>query len=282
MRISTTFWRTSMSLASSRRSPAEGARPLVGLVAPRRGLPAAALLLALILAGGVTTAARAQSVPDSRLALDFGGGFRATTSSFTQSITFEQYSEPGSLTSSYLIGRRPVADAGIMVRLWRHLAVGIAATYLHDSETAQVNALVPNPLVFAQPRQISAPVAVSHVDLAGHFQAAYWAQLTPHLEISISGGPSIFRVTQYFVSDVAYSQTFPYTTATFEGASVVRERKAVTGGNIAAQAGWRLARHLSVVAEARFARASVTFTGASAQSIIVGGLDMGGGIRLRF
>lgn len=282
MRISTASSGTSILLASSKRASADGTRPLVASVAPRSGLSAASVLLGLILAGAVATAARAQNVPDSRLALDFGGGYRVTTSSFTQSITFEQYSETGSLTTSYVIARRPVADAGIMVRLWRQLAVGTVATYLHDSETAHVNALIPNPLVFDQPRQISGPVAVSHTDLAVHFQAAYWMQPTRRLEISIAGGPSTFRVTQYFVSDVAYSQTFPYTTATFEGASVVRERKTVLGGNIGAQVGWRLARHFSVTAGTRFARASATFAGTSAQSIAVGGLDMGGGIRLRF
>jgi hypothetical protein len=241
-----------------------------------------AALAALTLAEGMSTTALAQTTPDSRLALDLGGGYQTNTTGFSQTVTFEQYAETGSLTSTYTIGRRPVADAGLTVRVWRAFGVGISGSYFHDPGSAQVNALVPNPLVFGQPRQVSGPAAVSHTEIGTHVQAVYWRQLSPRLEIVILGGPSVFRVDQDFVSDVTYTQTYPYDTATYQGASVIRQRKTVTGGNIGGEVGWRVARHLGLAAAVRYSHATAEFPGTSAQAIAIGGPQVGGGVRLLF
>jgi hypothetical protein len=247
----------------------------------RRGVAIVAALLGLIFTAGTSTPAHAQSVPDSRVAVDFGGGAQVTTSSFSQFVTFEQYAETGSLTAGYDVGRRPFVELGGTVRLWRHIGAGIAGTYLHDPGSAQVVAQVPNPLVFGQPREINGSVAVAHTEVGLHFQAVYWMQHSERLEIMISGGPSVFHVTQDFVSGVDYTQTFPYTTAAFQDASVVRERKTVVGGTVAGQAGWQMARHFSLVAGIRFTRASASFPDTSASAVAVGGLQISGGVRWR-
>jgi hypothetical protein len=249
---------------------------------PRSGLGRVSLTVAVLVSVTLSATVRAQGTPDSRAAVDLGGGYQATSTGFSQTITFEQYSESGSLSSTYTVGRRPVVDAGLIVRVWRSIGVGISGSYFHDSGSAQVNALVPNPFVFGQPRQVSGQAGVSHTETGAHFQAAYWVQPSPRLEIIASGGPSVFRVDQDFVSDVTYTQIYPYDTATYQGASVVRQRKTVTGGNISAEVGWRVARHLGVAAAVRFSRATAGFPGTSAQSLVIGGLRVGGGVRLLF
>jgi hypothetical protein len=243
----------------------------------------AAALVALTLAEGMSTTALAQGTPpDSRVALDLTAGYQTIATSFSQTVTFEQYSESGSLTSTYTVGRRPVVDAGLIVRVWRSVGVGISGSYFHDSGSAQVNALVPNPLVFGQPRQVNGPAGAAHTEAGVHFQAAYWVQPSQRLEIVVSGGPSVFRVDQDFVSDVTYTQAYPYDVATFQGASVIRQRKTETGVNIGGEVGWRVARHLGLAAAMRFSRATAEFPGTSAQSMVIGGLHVGAGIRLPF
>jgi hypothetical protein len=241
-----------------------------------------AALAAMGVADGSASTALAQGTPDSRVAVSVVAGFEATAPTFSQSITFEQYSEPGSLTTSYTRQRGPVADIGATVRVWRNFGVGVSGSHSHDSGTAQVHALVPHPFVFNHPREVNGPADVTAIESAVHVQAAYWAQLSPRLDIVVSGGPSFFHVEQDFVSDVAFTETDPYDTAAFQGATVERKQRSVTGGNIGGEVGWRLATHIGLAGAVRYSRATADFPDTSATPVRVGGLHLGGGVRLLF
>jgi hypothetical protein len=225
-----------------------------------------AALAALTWAQGMSTTALAQSVPDSRVALHLDGGYKTNVTRFSQTVTFEQYSETGSLTSTYTVRRGPVVDAGLTVRVWRTFGVGVSGSYF----------------VFGQPRQVNGQASVPHTEIGMHFQAAYWARPSQRLEVVITGGPSLFRVDQDFVSDVTFAETSPYDTATYQGASAIRQRKTVSGGNIGGEVGWRVARRLGLVAAVHFSHATAQFPGSSAQAVVIGGLHIGGGVRLLF
>ena len=248
----------------------------------RQLLRICAAFAAIALADGSGTTVLAQGTPDSRVAVSIIGGYQVTESTFSQSVTFEQYSEPGSLTTTYTHERRPVADIGATVRVWRNFGVGVSGSHSDDSGTAQVHALVPHPFVFNQPREVNGLADVTFTETVLHVQAAYWAQLTPRLDIVVSGGPSFFRVEQDFVSDVAFSETDPFNTATFEGATVERKQRSVTGANIGGEVGWRLARHFGLAGAVRYSRATADFPDTSATPVRVGGLHLGGGVRLLF
>jgi hypothetical protein len=239
-------------------------------------------LMGVAFGAAMATPVVAQGTPESRVAVSLTGGYQTNATTFSQTVAFEQYSEPGSVTSTYTVRRRPVGDVGVTVRVWRNLGIGISGSSLRDSGSAQVSALIPNPFVFGQLRPVNGPADVSHRELDLHFQAAYWARLSDRLEIIISGGPSRFRVDQDFVSDVAFSETDPFDTATYEGASVVRQRQTVMGANIGGEAGWRIARHLALAGAVRFSRAKADFPGTSAEGVVVGGLHVGGGVHLLF
>ena len=219
----------------------------------RYGLRRALMMMALFAASaaGATPVLAQGTAPDSRVAIDLTGGYQTSRATFTQTVSFEEYSETGSLTVNYATNGRPIAQAGVIARVWRNLGFGVAASSFSDSGTAQISALVPNPLVTGQPRQVNGPASVLHEEVVTQLQAVYWTQLTPRIELTVSGGPSIFRVDQDFVSDVSYTQTFPYTTATYQGATTVRQRQTVTGGSVSGDVGWRLARHLSLAGVAR-------------------------------
>lgn len=241
-------------------------------------LCAAAAVASVISAG----TASAQRVPPERVAVTITGGSVKPATSFTQTVTFEAYSEEGSLNAAYTAASRPSIDGGLTVRVWHGFAVGVAGEYFTDAGTAQVTASIPNPLVANQPRQINGPANVTHTETAAHLQAAYWFRANRRLTMIVEGGPSFFQVSQDFVSDVTYTQTFPYTTATFQGASTIREKKSATGFNIAGEAGWRVWGHLSVVGAARFSHATARFTDALAQPLTLGGLHVGAGVRFMF
>jgi hypothetical protein len=230
----------------------------------------------------VAGTASAQNIPRERGAVTVSGGSMNSAASFTQNETFEQYSEEGTVTAAYSAPSRPSFDGGVTVRVWRALAVGIAGGYFRDSGVAQVNASVPNPLVAASPRPISGPANVTHTESAVHVQAAYWLRASPRVTAIVEGGPSFFHVSQDFVSDVTYTQSFPYTTATFEGASTIRKKQTATGYNVGGDVGWRVWGYLSVVGAVRYSHATASFADALAQPMTLGGLYVGAGIRLMF
>jgi hypothetical protein len=249
---------------------------------PRGAAGIAVSAFALVAAGGWWTPVFAQRTPDSRVAVSVGAAAQLTATSFSQSITFEQYSEAGSLSAAYSFRPNPVVDAGVTVRVWGRLGIGVSGSYAAESATAQVNASVPNPLVFGQPRQVDGPAGVSHTELGVHIQAVYWVEPTPRTEIVVSGGPSVFHVNQDFVSDVTYTQSYPYTIATYQGAAVIRERQTVNGANIGGEVGWKLAPHVNLSAGLRFTHATANFSDTNATSVAIGGLHVGGGVRFLF
>src|SRR5262245_4019647 len=144
------------------------------------------LLLGVVGAGRV---AAAEPAVGGRLSATIAGGVLATTSSYSQSITFEQYSEPGTLTSTFSAAHRPVVDAGVAYQLVRGFTVGVGLSALHDPGPAQVSALVPNPLEFSRPRKVSGPASAAHTELGIHFQAGYCLGVGPKMQLYVSGGP---------------------------------------------------------------------------------------------
>jgi len=226
--------------------------------------------------------ASGQSIPPEHVAVTVTGGFVKPAASFTQNVTFEQYSEEGTLSATYNAPSRPSVDGGFTVRVWHALAVGVAAGYFRDSGVAQVTASVPHPILANQPRQISGPAHATHTETAVYVQAAYWLKVSPRVTVIFEGGPSFFHVSQDFVSDVTYTQSFPYTTATFQGATTVRKKQSATGYNVGGEGGWRVWRQLSVVGAVRYSHATANFTDALAQPMKLGGLHVGAGIRLMF
>ena len=209
-------------------------------------------------------------------------GYEVSSNSFSQSITFEAFSEDGSLTTDYKSRRAPVIDGGLAVRVWHHVAVGVAGSYVSGTSPAQITARIPHPFVINQPRIASGTADVQHREVALHIQAQYWIQGTGRVHAVIFAGPSVNRADQDFGSDVTYTQSPPYDVATYTGSTVIRERATAVGVNAGAEVGWRLARHLDAAVLARYARATADFTSAGVSKVGVGGLHVGGGIRVVF
>jgi len=241
----------------------------------------AIFVLALI---GLSSAAFAEETPDSRIRIALNMFVQTSTTTVSQTVAFEKFSEEGSRTANYEIGRRPVIDIGGTVRLKRGFGAGVSLSYFHDPGSAQVSALIPHPFFFNRLRPVSGEAGVSHGELGIHLQAVYWIQRSKRMDIVVSGGPSIIRANQGFVTDVVFSQTPPYDTATFRGASVSRLNKTATGGNVGVEVGWRLSRHFAVAASSRFSRATAEFsiTDTPPVAVHVGGFQAGGGLRLLF
>jgi hypothetical protein len=162
------------------------------------------------------------------------------------------------------------------------LGVGITGSFLSGSRPAQITGRIPHPLIENQLRPIDGTTPVHHGETGVHFGAIYWMRPSNKVDLTVSAGPSIMRVEQDFVTDVTYTQTFPYDTASFQDAMVARERETAVGAHVGAEVGWRLLRQVGVAVVGQYTTAHVTFTDPGVPAFTTGGFHIGGGVRLLF
>jgi hypothetical protein len=238
----------------------------------------AAALLAL--AGART--AYAQGTPHEHVAVTVGAGYQVSANTFSETVTFEAFAEDGSIKTDYSVKQRPRLDAGVVVRVWRGFGVGVAGSSLSGTNPAQITGSIPHPINANQPRTLTGTAVVTHNESTIHLQAVYWFQPTRRLDVMVSGGPSRLRVEQDFVSDVSYTQTFPYDSVTFQSATLTRESKTVLGGNAGIAVGVRVLQHLSVAGLVRYSSAHVAFPDTGVPAFTIGGVQTAGGIQILF
>jgi Outer membrane protein beta-barrel domain len=239
---------------------------------------AAAALLALASA----PTASAQGTPRERVAVTVGASYQVSATTFSDTATFEAFAETGSIKTDYSVGQHPGFDAGVVVRLWRGLGVGVAGSSQSGTSAAQITGSIPHPITANQPRTLTGTADVTDSQSAIHLQAVYWFQPSRRLDVMISGGPSRLRVEQDFVSDVNYTQTFPYDSVTFQSATLTRESKTAHGANAGVTVGVRVLRHISVAGLVRYSSARVSFPDTGLSTFTIGGLQTGGGVQLTF
>jgi hypothetical protein len=245
-------------------------------------LPVACRITAFLILLAWSVPVRAQGTPAEHVAITIGVSGQVTSTTFTQSISFEAYAETGTIDTTYSISQHARFTAGGVVRVWRGLGVGVSGTTMSATDPAQISGQIPHPINANSPRALSGTADTFHHQSAIHLQAVYWFQPAPRIDVLVGGGPSFMRVEQDFVSDVSYSQTFPYDTVTFQSATLTREQKSVTGFNVGGEVGFRLVGSIGVGALARYSRATASFPDTGASSVKLGGFEIGGGLHLTF
>jgi hypothetical protein len=120
-----------------------------------------------------------------------------------------------------------------------------------------IAATIPHPFFSNTPRSIEgAATGLKRNELAAHLLAVYRIS-DGRVDVALSSGPSFFSVKQGLVTDVSYSESYPYDTAAFTTASFTTVSRSAVGFNVGADVGVRLIRHVGVGALVRFSRASL-------------------------
>jgi hypothetical protein len=228
-------------------------------------------------------AASAQWSDRVRVSINAGAQLSSTT--FTSTTSFPLYLETSTITTSYTVPKGKLFDGGFLYRVRGGFGVGAALSSYGGERDAAISGSFPHPFFFNSPRSLTATVAnLERSELAAHIQAAY-VIASSRFDVAISGGPSIFRVSQDLVSNVVLAETYPYDTVAFTSATVVKGERTSVGFNVGADVGYKLSRNFGVGGLVRFSRAtpSLPLAGsASDVSVDAGGLQIGGGVRLYF
>ena len=264
---------------------------------PRTGRSTAARrLIAVAIAVAGAAPVSAQQAP--RMFISVNGGLQASTRDFSQDVVFPEtgrlYREVLSLAaaeerarfeSSHRFRTGMLFDVGAGVDLVRNFGFGIGVSRFRAHEPASVSAQVPHPLFFDRNRSISGtstPLARSETAL--HLQARATVPAGESVRVTVFGGPTLFNVAQQLVSDVRFTQEYPYDTARYSSADVRREFGSTTGFNLGADVSYYFSSGVGIGWLVRYSRATVELASAGDGTlhVEVGGVHTAGGLRLRF
>ena len=131
------------------------------------------------------------------------------------------------------------------------------------------------PVAFRVPGSIS---GVAHDERNVHLDLMYVLPVRA-LDVRAIGGPTFCHLTQDFISAMTVNETYPFDTATFAGATTTRASKTALGFNAGVDISHALSRLVRFGALIRYSRADVKF---DPQTVKAGGVEAGGGVRIRF
>lgn len=227
---------------------------------------------------GTANEAQAQRQWSGRVRGAFNALVQADAAGLSQSFTLVKNREPATVTAELASSTVPFFDGGILVRLAGNLGAGVAFSSLARTDEAQITARLPHPFFFNQPRAIDGTSSVEHHEFATHLSGVY-VVVWRRLDLALLAGLSLFQVHKDLVADVVATESYPYDTATFARSEIVRENASKAGLHGGADLTWKLGLHWGVGGLLRYAKVSVPFAG---QTVDAGGLQAGGGLRVRF
>jgi hypothetical protein len=244
----------------------------------------------LAVAGMITLAgvsdAQAQVVEwEDRAFVNVSAGAQTQSHQFDSSLTFPLYDETGVVDASYDNSGGFLFDVSGGARLRGNLGVGVGFTRFANTTDVPVQATVPHPIFFDQPRNVStAASGLRHSEVAINIFALWMIPLSEKTDVAVFGGPSIFMVKQDLVSGVTIPQpeTPPFTPVVTP--QVSEGSGNAVGFNVGVDWTYLLTPQLGVGGFARFSGGPTADVSAGDQAVDVrvGGFQIGAGVRVRF
>ena len=227
----------------------------------------------------------AQGNPDSRGVVVINGGYQLTTNNFADGAVRRDNAEDGRIDTEYVVKGGPSFDVAVGARLWRRLGIGVEVSRFSVSTPASVRASLPHPFFFDQHRSVSGDASgLTREELAVHAQVRGVFPVGTRLQVMVFGGPSFFQVKQGIVTDLTYTNDYPYDEALFAAATTTDAKALKMGFNAGGDLAFFFTRNIGVGATVQFSGTTVALpsAGGASREVKVGGVKTGGGLRVRF
>jgi Outer membrane protein beta-barrel domain len=227
--------------------------------------------------------AAAQASP--RFWIGVNGGYQPTTTEFDDRFSFELYRETATTRVTYPVDAGFLFDVGGGVGLWRGLGAGVAVSRFARDGSVSTSSSLPHPLFLQQNRELTGDAdGLRREELGVHVQAQYQLPPIGRLQVTVMGGPSVFQVRQSMVTEVNYTEEYPYDSATFTGVDSRTVETSATGFNVGVDVRWMFTRNVGAGGLVRFTRATADLDAPGNRTISVdtGGTQIGAGVRFAF
>lgn len=244
--------------------------------------------LCLIMASTAAAQSGVSRPWQDRAYVNFNFGFETEEAQISETRNFTLYEEPARVSSALFIEADSIIDFSAGMRVWRNLSVGVGYSVQSTSGSGEISGSLPHPLFFDRPRLFDDEIDnVDREEAGTHLIIGWTLPFSDKLDVMVAGGPSFFRLHQDVVSGVNAAETgSPFTTVLVD--PVITDRAASAWGiNVGVDATYIL------VAQGRVrigAGGFVRYAGANAELQLsaetveskVGGMQFGGGLRVRF
>jgi outer membrane protein with beta-barrel domain len=241
---------------------------------------AGVLALCLCAAPGVVSAQTMQFTDKGFVSVNFGA--QVGSHDIETSSSFTLYDEPASVTTAQEVKGGGYFEIGGAYRVYKNnLLAGIAFSHTSSDATVAINATVPHPLFFDQPRTVtSSQSGAKHSENVVHLFAIYMIPVAKKLDVGVFGGPSIFSVKQDIVETVTVTETSNLAQPTIT-APLTRVSRSTVGVHFGVDVQYLVGNKWGVGGTARYSVASISLPSAT-DHLTVGGFQIGAGARLRF
>jgi hypothetical protein len=223
--------------------------------------------------------------PAPKAFVSIGGAYQVSSHDFDETSTLRVNAEDGQLRRAYKVPAGVALDVAGGATIVGRLGVAVGVSSYSKSADADVSASIPHPFFFNRPRAVSGTAnGLTRTERAVHVQARYTLPLNGAWVVMVFGGPSFFAVSQQFVTSLAYSETYPFDSAEFRSATIEKASGNKAGFNAGTDVGYFFTRHLGAGATVRYAGTTIDLhpAGGATTSVKAGGLQAGGGLRIRF
>lgn len=229
--------------------------------------------------------AAAQSPAQPRVEISVNVGALTGASTFTETETFPSNGgENATVTVDHGVKTALGFSVGGAVRIVPRLWVGVQYAAADMKASASITAVVPHPLLFNAPRTVEGSIdEATHNEQNVHVDVMYALPVSA-VDVKVMAGPTFFSLKQDFVSAVTVSETYPFDTATFNSATKKELSNTAVGFNAGVDISRALTSHVAIGGLVRYSRGDVKFDDPAIgqQTVKAGGVEVAGGVRLRF
>ena len=220
----------------------------------------------------------------------------AAQDTFTMSAPVDRFVEPAEVAAHYRLPRAPSFDVGAGVMITRTIGSGASFDASMHEHAAELRAQLPHPL-FADAAATDVaetdPV-MQRIERSLSLHAMVVVAQTRRLRLRVFGGPIRYRVEQDAVDAITYNHIYfvrqPTNIVQLTGFDYARVDGSGWGGHVGADASLFLTRIFGVGVFAKYDRGRVALDNPLAAglghpdrvTITAGGLQVGGGVRLKF
>lgn len=242
-----------------------------------------ATVLLIVLGAARPALAQARAWPE-RFWFGVSGGIQPTLNSFDDAFERELYQETERVTVGYPVKSGAVIAASGGARVWKKLTLGFGATRYNWRGSATVKARLPHPFFDNQFREIEGTTSTTRSETGAHLLIGWMLPLGDKLRLIVTAGPSVLSVGQTLVTDVQFSETFPYDTAEFTAATTTKPTRTATGFNAGADVFWMFSRRIGAGGLIQVTRARARLNAGSGRSVSAdaGGAQAAIGLRVLF
>ena len=212
-------------------------------------------------------------------------GLQLGSKGFSHSVAFDHAlfgPEQGQLQARYPGGGGGLFDFTVVAPLVGQLGMGAGASIFSRMETVDFTARLPHPLHFNRFRQLEGRRGdIRRKETAVHLHARWTVPAREAVEVALFGGPTFFQVSQEFLTGVAFTQEYPYDTATLERSTAEKHDGSAIGFHVGVDMSVYFSRFVGVGGLIRFSRARVDLADRG-NPVTAGGVHAAAGLRLRF